>query len=34
MDQRQQNGQQQREKPENVTHGIGEYIEFEEIKKK
>jgi hypothetical protein len=29
----QQQYQQQGEKPENVTNGIGEYIEFEEIKK-
>jgi hypothetical protein len=29
----QQQYQQQGEKPENVTTGIGEYIEFEEIKK-
>jgi Sec-independent protein translocase protein TatA len=31
--QQQQQYQQQGEKPENVTNGIGEYIEFEEIKK-
>ena len=30
----QQQYQQQSEKPENVTNGIGEYIEFEEIKGK
>ena len=33
MEQQQQQYQQQGEKPENVTNGIGEYIEFEEIKK-
>jgi predicted amidophosphoribosyltransferase len=33
VEQQQQQYQQQSQKPENVTNGIGEYIEFEEIKK-
>ena len=34
MEQQQAQARQQTERPENVTHGIGEYIEFEEIKEK
>jgi dephospho-CoA kinase len=34
MEQQQAQARQQTERPENVTQGIGEYIEFEEIKEK
>jgi hypothetical protein len=34
MEQQQAQARQQTERTENVTQGIGEYIEFEEIKEK